>query len=240
MSNAPSEAPFTSVMSIYAHPDDPEFFSGGLLATLAAQGMNLTYVLATSGDKGTDDPEMTGQRLMELREAEQRSAAKRLGSENLVFLRYPDGELMPTLGLRRDLTRLIRQFKPDIVITNDPQTYWYKNGGINHPDHRAIGEATLAAVFPTARDRHNFPELWRNEGLEPHKVRRVYLSGTQNPNVRINISAVLERKIEAILEHVTQIKDVDGLVKRQRENRDVDFDEVTHTYTESYRVINLR
>ncbi|MBX3080685.1 MAG: PIG-L family deacetylase [Anaerolineae bacterium] len=240
MSNASTEPPLSKVMAIYAHPDDPEFFSGGLLATFAAQGKKLTYVLATSGDKGSDDPEMTAQRLIDTREAEQRAAAKCLDVENVVFLRYPDGELMPTLGLRRDLTRLIRQYQPDIVVTNDPQTFWYKSGGINHPDHRAIGEAVMAAVFPTARDRHNFVELWRDEGLEPHKVRRVYLAGTLNPNVRVNISAVLERKITAILEHHSQIKDVEALVKRQRENRDAEFDDADAMYTEMYRMLTLR
>jgi LmbE family N-acetylglucosaminyl deacetylase len=240
MSNASPEAPFKHVMAIYSHPDDPEFFSGGLLASFAAQGKKLTYVLATSGDKGSDDPQMTGERLMAIREAEQRAAGKHFGVENIIFLRYPDGEVMPTLALRRDLTRLIRQFTPDIVITNDPQTYWFKSGGINHPDHRAIGEAVLAAVFPTARDRFNFIELWRDEGLEPHKVRRVYLAGTLNPNVRVNISAVLDKKITAILEHQSQIKDVEELIKRQRANLDIEFDEADAMYTETYRMLTLR
>jgi LmbE family N-acetylglucosaminyl deacetylase len=240
MTDTPHDPPLQRVMAIYAHPDDPEFFSGGLLATLAAQGKHLTYVLATSGDKGSDDPDMTPTRLAELREAEQRAAAKCMGSDTVIFLRYPDGELMPTLGLRRDLTRLIRQFTPDIVITNDPQTFWNRFGGINHPDHRAIGEAVLAAVYPTARDRHNFVELWRDEGLEPHKVRRVYLAGTLSPNVRVDISNVLERKIAAILEHHTQIKDPEALIKRQHENRDPEFDDAQALYTESYRVLNLR
>jgi LmbE family N-acetylglucosaminyl deacetylase len=146
---------------------------------------------------------------------------------------------MPTLGLRRDLTRLIRQFKPDIVVTNDPQTFITRTGGINHPDHRAIGEATLSAIYPTARDRHNMVELWRDEGLEPHKVRRVYLSGSLAPNMRLNISDVLDIKIKAILEHHSQIKDTDAMIKRLRENRDTEFDDQP-LYTESYRVLNLK
>src|SRR5262249_15308801 len=141
------------------------------------EGKELIYVLATSGDKGTDDPTMTGPRLIEMREAEQRGAASHAGANNLIFLRYPDGELEPTLGLRRALTRIIRQLKPDIIVTNDPTTVWTASGAINHPDHRAIGQATLDAVYPSARDRFTFVELWRDEGLEPHKVRYVYLSG---------------------------------------------------------------
>ncbi|MBX3062029.1 MAG: PIG-L family deacetylase [Anaerolineae bacterium] len=239
MSDAPAEAPLERVMVIYAHPDDPEFFSGGLLARFAADGKEIIYVLATSGDKGTDDPDITPQQLASMREAEQRAAAKCLNVETVVFLRYPDGELMPTLGLRRDLTRLIRQFKPDIVVTNDPQTYITRMGSINHPDHRAIGDATLSAIYPTARDRHNMVELWRDEGLEPHKVRRVYLSGTLNPNMRLIISDVLETKITAILEHRSQIKDREALIKRMRESLDTEFDDQP-LYTESYRVLNLK
>jgi len=237
--STPAEIPFQRVMAIFAHPDDPEFFSGGALATWAAAGKELIYVLATSGDKGTDDRTMTPTRLIELREAEQRNAAKVLGSEQVIFLRHPDGELVADLNLRRELTRLIRLYKPDIVVTNDPQTYWFKSGGINHPDHRAIGEATLAAVYPAARDHLNFVELDRDEGLAPHKVRRVYLAGSQAPNVRIDISAVLETKIAAILEHKTQIKDAAALIKRQRDALDAEFDQVDR-YTESYRLLTLR
>lgn len=239
--NPQTEPPLSRVMAIFAHPDDPEFFAGGALARWAEAGKALIYVLATSGDKGSDDPEMTHARLIQTREAEQRAAAACMGSDTVIFLRYPDGELQHTLALRRDLTRLIRQQKPDIVVTNDPATYYnMRTGTINHPDHRAIGEAALAAVYPSARDRHTFVELWRDEGLEPHKVRRVYLAGTMNPNVKVNISAVLDRKIAAIREHRSQVKEPEALVNRLRDGRDVDFDEAESIYTESYRVLTLR
>ncbi len=226
-------------MAIYAHPDDPEFFSGGTLIKWGLEGKDLTYVLATSGDKGSDDPQMSGPRLMEIREAEQRAAARCAGAETVIFLRYPDGELEPSLALRRALTRIIRQHKPDIIVTNDPATRWYASGSINHPDHRAIGDAVLAAVYPSARDRFTFVELWRDEGLEPHKVRHVYLSGTLDPNVKINISDVLDRKIAAILEHKCQIKDVEGLTRRQRDSSDPAFPDGS-LYTESFRMLTLR
>ncbi len=233
-------APLQRVLAIYAHPDDPEFFSGGVLAKWAAEGKHISYVLATSGDKGSDDPEMTAERLIAMREAEQRAAAACMGSESVIFLRYPDGELEHTLRLRRDLTRLIRQLRPDIVVTNDPQTVWTRAGGINHPDHRAIGEAALAAIYPSARDRHTFVELWRDEGLEPHKVRRVYLTGTLDPNLKVDITAYLERKIEAISQHRSQVKDFEALAKRLRESNDADFESDPPIYTESYRVLSLR
>jgi LmbE family N-acetylglucosaminyl deacetylase len=226
-------------MAIYAHPDDPEFFSGGALIKWGMEGKELFYVLATSGDKGTDDPQMTGQRLIEIREAEQRAAAKCAGASTVIFLRYPDGELEPNLPLRRALTRVIRQYQPDIVVTNDPTTRWNTAGSINHPDHRAIGDAVLAAVYPSARDRFTFVELWRDEGLEPHKVRHVYLAGTVDPNVKVNITDVLDKKIAAILEHKSQIKDVEGLMKRQRENVDPAFVDGT-MYAESFRMLTLR
>ncbi len=228
------------IMAIYAHPDDPEFFSGGALAKWSTAGKELIYVLATSGDKGTDDPTMTPQQLIEIREAEQRAAAACLGASTVIFLRYPDGELVPNLELRRTLTRLIRQHKPDVVVTNDPQTFWTRTGSINHPDHRAIGEATLSAVYPSARDRLTFVELWRDEGLEPHKVKQVCLAGTLSPNFRVNISDVLEKKIAAISEHRSQVKDLEALTKRQRESFDSEFGEETPVYIELYRLLTLR
>jgi LmbE family N-acetylglucosaminyl deacetylase len=234
-----NESPLNRVMAIYAHPDDPEFFSGGSLIKWGLEGKELIYVLATSGDKGTDDPQMTGPRLVEIREAEQRAAAKVAGVSDVIFLRYPDGELEPTLALRRDLTRIIRMQQPDIIVTNDPATRWFDNGSINHPDHRAIGDAVLNAVYPSARDRFTFVELWRDEGLEPHKVRHVYLSGTREPNVKINITDVFDKKIAAICEHKSQITDVEAMIKRQREYFDPTFPD-ERTYVESFRMLTLR
>jgi len=239
MTNGANEAALNRVMAIYAHPDDPEFFSGGALIKWGMEGKELTYVLATSGDKGSDDPQMTRERLMATREAEQRAAAQVAGATNLIFLRYADGELEPTLELRRNLTRLIRLHKPGIVVTNDPATRWFPTGSINHPDHRAIGDAVLAAVYPSARDRFTFVELWRDEGLEPHKVKHVYLSGTLDPNAKVNITDVLDKKIAAICEHKSQVKDVEALTKRQRDNFDPAFAD-GKTYTEAYRMLTLR
>lgn len=238
MSDQEQVAPIR-VMAIYAHPDDPEFFSGGTLIKWGLEGKELVYVLATSGDKGTDDPQMTGPRLMEIREAEQRAAATHAGANTLIFLHYADGELEATLGLRRALTRLIRQHKPDIVVTNDPTTRWTGNGGINHPDHQAIGNATLDAVYPSARDRFTFVELWHDEGLEPHKVTQVYLSGTLDPNAKVDITNVFEKKLAAIYEHKSQVKDVEGLTKRMRDSYDPAFAD-EKVYTESFRVLTLR
>ncbi|MEL7674938.1 MAG: PIG-L family deacetylase, partial [Chloroflexota bacterium] len=168
----PAEGPaLNRVMGIFAHPDDPEFFCGGTFAKWAAEGREVIFVLATSGDKGSGDFSLTSEALVQMREAEERAAAAQLGVQDVIFLRYPDGELQPTLDLRRQLTRLIRLKRPDIVVTNDPTARWYGTTYLNHPDHRAIGDAALDAVFPAARDHLNFPELYRDEGLQPHKVR---------------------------------------------------------------------
>ena len=237
-------APVERVMALFAHPDDPEFFAGGLLAKMGQAGKRLIYILVTSGDKGSDDPEMSGERLMAMRETEQRNAAQVAGAkaEDVVFLRIPDGTLMPDLTLRKALTRVLRHWQPDVVVTNDPMTRWSRTGGINHPDHVAIGHAALDAVYPTARDRLNFPELISDEGLNPHKVRYVYMAGSLEPNVKVDISAVLDRKIAAICEHRSQVKDPAAMEKRQRENRDPDYPDYlgdAPCYTESYRVLRL-
>ena len=228
------------VLGVFAHPDDPEFFCGATFARWAAEGKEITFVLATSGDKGSDDPEMTQERLAEMREAEERNAARVLGVKDVIFLRYCDGELMPTLELRRDITRIIRIKKPDLVVTGDP-TFWYNDGYINHPDHRAIGEATLSAVFPAARDRLNFLELERDEGLAPHKARVVYITGAPQPNVRIDVTDYVETQIAALREHKSQIKDMDSLAERIRERkRDPESPSDAPRLIESFRAINLR
>lgn len=200
---------------VAAHPDDPEFGCGGTVATWVDQGIAVYYLLCTRGDKGTSDPEMTPERLMALRMAEQRAAAAVLGVREVFFLDFPDGELQPDLRLREAIVRMIRTLRPQIVATHDPATL-YSESFINHPDHRAVGQATLDAIYPTARDRLNFPEHER-AGLQPHKVREVYLWGSQHPNTWVDISRTLERKIAALRCHRTQIRNPDELATRLRE-----------------------
>ena len=205
------------VLGVFAHPDDPEFFAGATFAKWAQDGAEITFVIATSGDKGSADPEMTHERLAQIREQEEREAAAALGVQDVVFLRYKDGELFPTLELRRDITRMIRMKKPDVVVTLDPTVFWRRNGGINHPDHRAIGAATLEAVFPTARDRLNFIEHERDEGLETHKVRTIYIAGAAEPNITVDVTNAVERQIQSLRAHKSQISDMDKMAERIRE-----------------------
>ena len=227
------------VLGVFAHPDDPEFFAGATFARWAAEGADITFLMATSGDKGSAEPEMTHERLIEIREEEQRRAAAALGVNHVIFLRYRDGELEPSLELRKDITRAIRQFKPDVVVTLDP-TRWYSATSINHPDHRAIGEATLAAVFPTARDRLNYLEMEREEGLDVHKTRQVYIAGTPNPNVKVDVTDYLDVQINALREHKSQISDMDGLAKRLRERKvDPESPENAPRLIESFHVVTF-
>ena len=227
------------ILGVFAHPDDPEFFAGATFAKWAADGAEITFVLATSGDKGSPDPDMTHARLAEIREREEREAAAELGVKEVVFLRYGDGELVPDLALRRDITRMIRLTKPDIVVTNDP-TVWYSRRGINHPDHRAIGAATLEAIFPTARDRLNFVEHERDEGLAPHKVRTVYIAGAAEPDTTVDVTDSIETQIQALRAHKSQISDMDKMAEHLR-TRSLDPQSPPEypRHIERFRVIKL-
>lgn len=240
MSDSNGSTSLPRVMGVFAHPDDPEFFCGGTFAKWAAEGRAITFVLATSGDKGSNDLTMTSEQLIAIREVEERAAAAQLGVQEVIFLRYPDGELQPTLELRRQITRLIRLKQPDILVTNDPTARWHGSHYINHPDHRAIGDAALDAVFPSARDHLTFPELYRHEGLAPHKVHQVYLCGTREANARIDVTDYLATKIRSLREHKSQIADMEAMERRQRENIDAEFAGDGVRYTESFRVFDLK
>jgi LmbE family N-acetylglucosaminyl deacetylase len=192
------------VMAIMSHPDDIEFGAAGTVARWAAEGQHITFVLGTSGDKGSDDPNFNSETLMATREEEQRKAADILGVQEVIFLRYKDAELVADLELRRAITRVIRQHKPDAVICQDPVSR-YQSGYINHPDHIAMGEAVLAAIYPSARDRLTFPELLA-EGLEPHKVTEVYLSADdERCDFFVDIGEYLDKKFASLKAHDSQL-----------------------------------
>ena len=199
-----------------AHADDAEFGAAGTIAKWVKEGKEVTYVVATNGNKGSSDPNMTHEQLAAIREREQRAACRVLGVERIIFLGYPDGELVPTLQLRRDLTREIRRYKPDIALVPDPTTYYFGNQYVNHPDHRAIGEAALGAIFPSARDRLTFAELLA-DGLEPHKVKELYLTLNTSPDVWVDIQEFMEIKLAALREHKSQMGDLVEMEKRVRE-----------------------
>ncbi len=227
------------VMAIFAHPDDPEFVAGGALALWSEVGRQLVYVICTDGSKGSSDPNISPPDLIAMRQEEQRAAARHLGCEEVVFLPYPDAMLEPTLALRRDLAREIRRYKPAVVVCFDPTAYWVGDNYIQHPDHRASGEATLAAVFPAARDRLTFPELLA-EGLEPHNVDEVYMAAANAPNCWIDIGGVIERKIAAMRLHKSQVRNWDGMAEMLRGMSRQAGEPQGLEYAETYRYINMR
>jgi LmbE family N-acetylglucosaminyl deacetylase len=208
--------PLERVLVIFSHPDDAEFGAAPTIAALAAGGARVDYVVTTDGGKGTDDAAVSPEALAATRVAEQRAAADALGVSEIVHLGYPDGYLVPSLELRRDITRQIRRFRPDLVIAQNPQRRMDGNPYISHPDHLATGEATLAAVYPAARDRHNFPELM-DEGLEPWKVRQVLVSGVERPNLWVDVSRTFETGLAALRCHASQLPDLEAVERRMRE-----------------------
>jgi LmbE family N-acetylglucosaminyl deacetylase len=227
------------VLLVAAHPDDPEFSSGGTVANWVRNGIEVVFVVVTSGDKGTADREMTNDKLSSMREEEQRAAAARVGVTNVNFLRFPDGELLPNLELRGAITKMIRKYKPYAVMTHDPLTLFYNNEFINHPDHRAVGQATVDAIYPTARDPLQFPEQIR-EGLEPHKVKEIYLWGSDQPNVMVDISDTIEEKIEALKMHVTQVGPPEQLAERIRTRSAQTAEPYGLRFAETFRRVVMR
>ncbi len=205
MSQEQQSEKVTRAMVVFAHPDDAEFGCGGTVARWVSEGVEIVYVVATDGSKGSADPAMSPERLIAMRRQEQRKAADVLGVKDVVFLDYPDGYLEHTLALRKDITRAIRRFRPERLITMAPYRAFSVSSYVNHPDHLAVGDSALAAVYPTARDRLTFPELIA-EGLEPHVVREVYVMGTDSPDTWVDIEQTLAKKIEALVQHSSQIR----------------------------------
>ncbi len=224
------------VLIIVAHADDIEFGAAGSVARWTNEGAHVAYCIITDGAAGSNEP---GADLLELarkRQAEQCEAAEIVGVSDVRFLGYPDGMLQPTLDLRRDLTRLIREVKPDLVIAQDPTTVLVEDHYINHPDHRAAGEAALYAVFPSAETRPIFPELLE-EGYEPHHVKRLYLTLTAHPDTFVDITATMDRKVKSLLAHRSQVgPDVEKML---REWDTEDGKKVGCDYAESFRAMIL-
>lgn len=196
------------ILIITAHPDDMEFGSGGTAARWSDEGKEICLCVVTDGSSGSDDPEMTPARLQETRHQEQLAANAILGIGTFVQLNRPDGMVVPDLALRRDLVRVIRQFRADVVVCQDPTSWFFGNEYINHPDHRAVATAAVEAVFPAAGNRNYFPELL-DEGLEPIKIKEVYISTSEKADVWVDITNVIDRKIEALRQHKSQMGDWD-------------------------------
>ena len=213
-------AQYERAMVIVAHPDDPEFFTGGTVGRLTGAGIQVEYLIVTAGDKGNDDRSITGPQLATIRVVEQEAAAKCLGVTKVTFLGYPDGFLEPSYEVQRDVVRELRRFRPDIVLTTDPDRL-YSTRGISHRDHRTAGLIVLDSVFPAARNHMYFPELME-EGWEPHKVREIWISRGSEPDLEVNTTSVYEQRIEALLNHRTQIGDPERFIQRMSRRRETE------------------
>jgi LmbE family N-acetylglucosaminyl deacetylase len=193
----------SDIMVIAAHPDDAEFGAAGSVAKWTREGQRVIYIVCTSGEKGTTDPDIKPAQLAKIREKEQTDAATALGVSNVVFLRYPDQELEDTPLFRKSIVRQIRKYQPDIILTSDPYRRY-----IWHRDHRIIGQVTLDAVYPYARDHLAYPDLIE-EGLMPHKVKEILFWGTEDVNLHIDIAETFHLKLAALRCHKSQIEQFD-------------------------------
>jgi LmbE family N-acetylglucosaminyl deacetylase len=204
------------VLVVTAHPDDVDFAAAGTVAAWTQAGVEVAYCIVTSGDAGGYD-DTPRDRMAPLREAEQRAAAKEVGVSDVRFLGYPDGRLTPSLELRRDISREIRRVRPGRVLTASPEIWWRRLGA-SHPDHRAVGEATVAAVYPDARNPFAHPELLAEEGLEPWSVRELWLMAAPDERIDhiVDVTDTVERKIAALRAHASQTAHMTDLEERIR------------------------
>jgi len=226
-----------NILVILAHPDDPEFFCGGTLVRWAQAGHDIRYFLLTCGDKGRNDhnKDIPGDQLCEMRQAEEHAAASVIGVKSIHFLNRDDGTLVPDIALRRDVVKIIRQMKPDVLVTCDPQNL-FASYGLNHPDHRAAGQVVLDAVFPAAGNDLFFPELLA-EGYQPHMPMEVWVSLTNQPDVTIDITDTWSVKLKALKEHKSQIGDPVKFEERMRSRHIEGSTDENPRFEEKFRVI---
>ena len=233
MVDAPERA-----LVVIPHPDDAEGWCAGTVARWIEQGTEVYYVLCTDGGKGSNDPEITPEELATIREKEQLEAASTLGAKEVVMLRHPDGELEDTREFRKEIVRAIRRFLPDIVLCPDP----YRHSSVWHRDHRITGQVTADAAFPYARDHLHFQELFKEEGLAPHKTGMILFWAPDVPDTFIDISETIDMKIKALLCHESQVsirpdRDV-GESVRERARQDAEGS--GFLYAEAFRKVEFR
>ncbi|HEX6139655.1 MAG TPA: PIG-L deacetylase family protein [Candidatus Limnocylindria bacterium] len=226
------------VLVVAAHPDDIEFGAAGTVARWVDEGAEVRYLVLTRGDKGSDDASTDPAALAELREGEQRAAAAEIGVAGVDFLDEPDGQLEPSLRLRERITYAIRAFRPEIVMTHDPTVLFVNNEWVNHPDHRAVGQVTVDAVFPTARDPLNFREHL-DGGLEPWKVAELMLWSTNEANQIVDIGGTLDRKIAALAHHRSQFHDFPETAKWLRRHAEELGERAGYRAAEGFRRVTL-
>lgn len=227
------------VLGIAAHPDDLDFGASGTMASFARSGANVFYLILTDGSKGSEDENISSEELIKIRQDEQRQALKIIGGKDVFFLGYPDSELQVTLDIKKEVVRVIRTVKPDVVITMDPSMlYSTDRGFINHPDHRAAGQIALDAVFPLARDHLTFVDLYDN-GYLPHKTKTVLLTNFDVSNFTVNISETIDTKIAALRAHSSQIPNIESVSKWIKELSSRVGQKAGYSYGEQFIRIDL-
>lgn len=227
------------VLAIGAHPDDIDVTSSGSLAKYAADGAKVYYLIVTDGGNGTNDREIDPGKLQDMRKEEQDKAAEIIKAQPPMYLNFTDGSLEPTMEVKKAIVKIIRQTKPELVITMDPLNFYSVDRGmINHPDHRAVGEATLGAVFPLARDHLAFPDLLK-EGLDVHKVKTVLLTSFEGVNYFEDITDFIDQKIEALKAHGSQFGDAEMVSTNIKNWNKANGQLAGYDYAEAFKRIDL-
>ena len=226
------------VLVVAAHPDDIEFGAAGTVARWVREGATVRYLVATRGDKGTDDADADVAALARLRTEEQEAAAREIGVAGVDFLDEPDGQVEASLALRERITYAIRAFRPEVVMTHDPTVLFVNNEWVNHPDHRAVGQATVDAVFPTARDPLNFRQHL-DEGLGPWKVAELFLWSTNEANQIVDIGETIDRKIAALARHASQFRAFDDVARWTRRRSEELGERAGYRAAEGFRRVVL-
>jgi len=214
-----------TILVILAHPDDPEFFMGATLARWGALGHEIHYCLLTTGQKGSQDVNQKPDDLAAIRKMEQQNAANTLKVKSVEFLDYVDGEVVPDLEMRKKIVRIIRTYKPQIVVSSDPLNYFPGDNRVNHPDHRAVGQVVLDAVFPAAGNPNFFHELISEENLAPVNVAELWFSIPAEANLVVDVTQYFDEKIKAILCHHSQLNMDDQAFEEMLKTRWVSFNE---------------
>lgn len=228
------------ILVILAHPDDPEFFCGAAIARWCDLGHDVQYCLITKGQRGAQDSQISVIEIEHTRIEEQNTAARILGVSSVKFLDFMDGDLVPDLKLREEIIREIRAVKPNIIVTCDPQNLFPTDNRINHPDHRAAGQATIDAVFPNAGNLRYLIEDANHLNLEPHQVEEVWLALTHQPNLTLDVSAYFDKKVDAITCHKSQIHEVsEKFREKYRSHWETDPVDGHLKYVEKFKRISL-
>ena len=234
-----ADSEISRVLVVTAHPDDVDFGAGGTIAQWTAKGIEVAYCIATNGDQGGEDPDVPRDQMPVIRQREQRDAGKILGVTDIEFLNYRDGWLEPTIELRKKIVKAIRRVKPDRMIIQSPERNWDRLGA-SHPDHMAAGEAAIQAVYPDARNRFAFMDLL-DEGLEPWRVKEVWVTSMITPNHYVDITDTFPKKMAALHAHVSQTAhnaDLEKMVREWGERNAVAGGLPEGRIAEAFRVLN--